>query len=314
LSDGSESRSTGVIPIVLFAYARPVHLQKTLDALRQNQVPLIYAFSDGPRTADKAPAVAEVRAILRAIDWCRVILCERSENLGLGTSIVGGVTEVLSKETACIVFEDDLACVPGTYQYLCTALEHYEQDSRVMSVSGWTHPLITPTDVGDQPYFDGRPECWVWGTWQRSWQGMPDTTALELLQQCERRGIDPYRYGADLVKMAHQEQQRNIWAVRWSYHHIVQRGLCVRPPWSMVDHIGFDNMATNTLSADAEKWKNPTLRPAPPLPTRWPEPVENAQVIPLYHDALGKPPVRGKRAMLRERLSKIKRLIFQLGR
>ena len=59
-----------MIPIILFAYARPDHMRRTLDGLRANQVPLIYAFSDGPRTPDKAPAVAEVRQVLRAIDWC----------------------------------------------------------------------------------------------------------------------------------------------------------------------------------------------------------------------------------------------------
>jgi len=52
------------IPIILFAYTRPDHLRRTLACLRENQVPLIYAFSDGPRTPDKAPLVAQVRDIL----------------------------------------------------------------------------------------------------------------------------------------------------------------------------------------------------------------------------------------------------------
>ena len=52
---------TNLIPVVLFVYARPDHLRQTLDCLRENHVPLIYAFSDGPRTPDKVPAVAQVR-------------------------------------------------------------------------------------------------------------------------------------------------------------------------------------------------------------------------------------------------------------
>ena len=84
---------SSAVPIVLFAYARPDHLRRTLACLRENQVPLIYAFSDGPRVPHKAPLVAEVRAILRAIDWCQVVLCEREENWGLGRSILAGVTE-----------------------------------------------------------------------------------------------------------------------------------------------------------------------------------------------------------------------------
>ena len=37
------------VPIVLFAYVRPAHLRQVLDGLKRNAVPLIYAFSDGPR-------------------------------------------------------------------------------------------------------------------------------------------------------------------------------------------------------------------------------------------------------------------------
>jgi GT2 family glycosyltransferase len=124
---------TKPIPIILFAYARPNTLSRTLECLKENRVPLIYAYSDGPRTADKAQAVEEVREILRRIDWCDVVLCERENNLGLGRSILTGVTEVLKQHDTAIVFEDDLICVPGTYGYLCAALEHYRNGGHIRS-------------------------------------------------------------------------------------------------------------------------------------------------------------------------------------
>src|SRR5262249_47775330 len=156
-----------------------------------NQVPQIYAFSDGPRTADKMPAVDEARQVLRSIHWCEVVLCEREHNLGLGRSILTGVTEVLNHCEMALVFEDDLVCVPGTYAYLCAAMEYYRDASRVMSVTAWTHPIVRPNDVVDQPYFDGRAECWVWGTWARAWRGM-EQDAKALTQLCARHGIDVY--------------------------------------------------------------------------------------------------------------------------
>lgn len=275
------------IPIILFAYARPDHLRHTLDCLRENQVPLIYAFSDGPRTPDKAPVVIQVRNMLRAIDWCEVILCERESNLGLGRSILTGVTEVLCKHNAAIIFEDDLICVPGTYKYICAALEQYRDDDRVMSITGWTHPLVIPNDVNDLPYFDGRAESWVWGTWARAWQGM-EIDAKTLMEQCQQQGIDIYSYGADLVDMAKVELRKNIWAVRFLYWHILNRRLCLRPPWSMVEHIGFDEKATNARN---ESWlKNPPLKPCPPIPKQWPEPVESAECAQLYQKMCGTRP------------------------
>ena len=271
------------VPVILFAYARPDHLRRTLACLRDNRVPLIYAFSDGSRTPDKALLVAQVRKILRGIDWCEVVLCEREENSGLGRSILAGVTEVLNQHEMCLVFEDDLICVPGTYDYLTAALRHYRDDARVMSVTGWTHPLLTPSDVTDQPYFDGRAECWVWGTWARAWQGMNDQTAWEMLLAAEGKGIDRNTYGADLPGMAETELRRNIWAVRWLYHHILRGGLCLRPPWSLVEHIGFDGLATNAGSP--EQWANPPLRSCPPMPAKWPEPVEHPGCAALHREA-----------------------------
>ena len=275
------------IPVVLFAYARPDNLVRTLECLRENRVPLIHAFSDGPRTPDKAEAVAEVRAMLRAIDWCEVAITERETNLGLGQSILAGVTEVFTKHDTAIVFEDDLICVPGTYAYLCAALEHYRDDDRVMSVTGWTHPLVTPGNVTDAPYFDGRAECWTWGTWARSWSGM-ETDAKTLMEQCRARGIDVYRYGADLPEMAAEELRKNIWAVRMLFLHMLKGKLCMRPPWSMVEHIGFGSDATN---ASEEIWlKNPPLGNSPPIPGAWPVPIEAPECSRLHQAVGGGPP------------------------
>lgn len=273
-----------MIPVILFTYARPDHLRRTLGCLRENRVPSIYAFSDGPRVPNKKPVVAEVRQILRAIDWCEVVLCEREVNLGLGRSILTGVTEVLSRHEMAIVFEDDLICVPGTYNYLCEAMMHYRDNPGVMSVTGWTHPIVTPGNVTDQPYFDGRAECWVWGTWAKVWKRM-ESDANTLMEKCKVQGIDIYKYGADLVGMAKMELRQNIWAVRFLYWHILNGGLCLRPPWSMVEHIGFDKQATNAYISG--KWASLPLKPCPPLPEVWPAPVENPQCPYLWQRVCG---------------------------
>jgi hypothetical protein len=277
-----------IIPIILFVYARPDHLHRTLESLRANNVPIIYIFSDGAKTSDKEPAVKEVRKIIHEIDWCTTIITERENNLGLGKSILTGVTEVFRKEEMAIVFEDDLICVPGTYDYLCAALEHYHDDIRVMSVTGWTHPLVTPKDITDQPYFDGRAECWVWGTWARVWDGMTDYDALSLMKQCELNGIDIYQYGADLPAMAQVEIKKNIWAVRFLYWHILNTGLCLRPPWSMVEVIGWDSQGTNAQTAG--KWAASPLKPCPPIPSHWPEPIETSECSAHHQSACGMRP------------------------
>jgi putative methyltransferase (TIGR04325 family) len=277
------STNDASIPVVLFAYARTAHLARVLGCLRENRVPLLEVFADGPKDATDATGVAEARAMLHAIDWCDVRMVERPVNVGLGRNVLSGVSDVATRHQAFIVWEDDLIAVPGTYAWLCATLRRYAHDERVMSVTAWTHPRVTPADIGDQPYFDGRAECWVWGSWSRSWKCMTAENAAAKRTAAAKRGLQPDAYGADLPAMAKVEEQQNIWAVRWLYHHFQHGGLCVRPPWSMVEHIGFDPSATNAQMATA--WANPPLRPAPPIPGVWPEPVEHPKCRSLWQAA-----------------------------
>jgi hypothetical protein len=106
-------------------------------------------------------------------------------------------------------------------------------------------------------------------------------------------------YGADLPLMAAAEERQNIWAVRWIYHHLQQGGLCLRPPWSMVEHLGFDALATNAAQATA--WANPPLRQVPPLPSFWPPSKEHPEVRVLWHRAY----VGGWRGLWRRVLVKL---------
>ncbi len=258
-----------VIPVVLLAYARPDHLARVLACLRENAVPLIHAFADGAKGPKDAVFVAETRRLLRGVDWCELRLVEREKNLGLGRNVLAGVTDVSAHYEAFIVWEDDLVCAPGTYAWLCAALRHYATDERVMSVTAWTHPRVMPADAKGCAYFDARAESWIWGAWPRSWRGMNEETALQKMAAVKHRRIPVSVCGFDLPKMAREEQPENLWAVRWLYHHIQHDGLCLRPPWPMVDHIGFGVGATNAIVTAG--LANTALREAPSLPAIWPE-------------------------------------------
>lgn len=273
------------IPVALFVYRRPDILQQVLACLRIDQVPLLYVFSDGPRDAGAVSEVQAVRNLIHAIDWCECHIEEQSTNLGLGVSVKRGVSAVLQRYEAAIVFEDDLICVPGTYQYLTAALLQYERDPRVMSVTAWTHPCIVPAQTEALPYFDGKAECWAWGTWSRAWAGMDDP-ALLIMQECMSLGIDPEKYGTDLPKMAEEAERKNLWAVGWFYHHLRRRGLCLRPPWSMVNQICWEESRSTTSTPEMMGWSNPSLRSCPPLPAEWPEPIEHPLCASLWKKAI----------------------------
>jgi hypothetical protein len=145
--------------------------------------------------------------------------------------------------------------------------------------------MITPSVTG--PYFDGKGECWVWGTWRRAWAGA-DRPALDIMRDCAARGIDIERYGSDMPKMAAEAAQRNLWAVGWWYHHMLTGGLCLRPPYSLCEHLGWDDRATTTVP-EAAVWRNPAPRPCPAVPPQWPEPAEHPDCHRLWRTAIGDP-------------------------
>jgi hypothetical protein len=271
------------IPVILFAYARPAHVARALAALKRDRVPLLYVFADGAKGEADSAAVAQTRALLRTIDWCEVLMVERAENLGLGRNVLAGVTDIAARHEAFIVWEDDLVAAPGTYAWLCAALRHYSADETVFSVTGWTHPRVTPPDVGGAPYFDARAESWSWGAYARSWRGMNEETALQKLAAARARGVSPETCGADLPEMARDESVRNLWAVRWLYHHLQHGGLCLRPPVSLVDHGGFDASATNAIAADG--WQHAALPEAAPRLGTWPVALENTGCRDLWRRA-----------------------------
>jgi hypothetical protein len=272
------------IPVALFVYNRADLVRRTVEALLADGIPKLIVFSDGPKDSNDAKHVSEVRAYIGSLDSDIVELRAREQNRGLGRSVLAGVSEILDAHEMAIVFEDDLVCVPGTYRYLSAALLHYRSMPEVMSVTGWTHPRVTPETAHAMPYFDGKGECWAWGTWRRAWVGM-DRPALEIMEDCRRTGLDVERYGYDMPIMAREAAERNLWAIGWWYHHIRHGGLCLRPPRSLVEHTGWDPRGTTTVPKMRENWLNPPLGPAPMPPSHWPAPREHSECPALWRKA-----------------------------
>lgn len=300
-----------MIPVVLFAYRRPDLLRRTLASLRANDVPMIYAFSDGPRDESAAADVDAVRADLRRVDWTPIELIASPVNLGVSESEQRGISRVLAEHEMAVIVEDDLEFVPGTYAFLCAALTKYRDDSRVMSVTAWNHPRVTPPDV-TQPYFVGRRCSLVWGTWRRAWDGMLDATAIERRDACLAAGIDPSRYGDDLMKSPQHEQTHYLWDIRFHLHMLARSGLTLFPARSMVQHIGYDARATN--SPHATGWE-PVWAPAPTLESIvWPEVREQAGAAERWRLAINGPPVPWMRLMLRRTRLGLRRLRALAGR
>ena len=274
------------VPVALFAYRRADLLERTLASLRANAVPKIYAFSDGPREPSVASQVNEVRAVLHGVDWCEIEIAESPVNRGIGVAMLTEVSALFERYESLVIIEEDLEFVAGTYAFLCAALEHYEAEPRAMGVTAWTHQRVTPPGLTD-PFFTGRMATFVWATWRRAWAGLPDATALQRRDECLAAGIDPARFGDDLVDSPVHEVEKAMWDIRFNLHMLARRGLFLYPAMTMVRHTGYDSRAMNLPSENG--WEDtPGLAPDPRT-VRWPAVVECPGTDLLWRRGLNAP-------------------------
>jgi len=251
-------------PIVLFVYNRPWHTRQTLEALRKNPLAIksdLYVFADGPKDVGERKSVGEVRALLHRIGGFRKInLFERENNFGLADSVIGGVTEVISKHGRVIVLEDDLVTAPGFLKFMNEALQYYREEPRVFTICGYNHPpnvLSVPDHVQQDVYFNPRPSSWGWGTWEDRWREVdwPAAAYRDFRKDRSRRA----RFnlgGEDLAAMLDSQMGGRLdsWAVRWCFWHFLKHGLALMPVRSLVDNIGLDG--TGRHSGEAQRLRN----------------------------------------------------------
>ena len=234
-------------PIALFGYKRPEHLTRTLKALRASPLARaseLHVFSDGPKHSEDRPSVEKVRTLVRNLKgFAQARVHERAENIGLARSVIEGVTELSRSHGRVIVLEDDLVVAPGFLSYMNQALQRYQDEPKIMQVSGYMFPVAHSERVGST-FLCRVPTSWGWGTWDRAWKclDLDSANLLSLLQdqdqQYEFNVKGAYPYFEHLKLQA--EGKMDVWGVRWYASMFVAGGLCVYPGQSMVQNIGID--------------------------------------------------------------------------
>lgn len=239
-------------PISLFVYKRLDTLKETVAALQRNTLAIeseLFIFSDAPKTVDDEAEILKVRGFIKNISGFKKIhLFEADKNKGLANSIIHGVTQILREFGKIIVLEDDLLISSNFLSYMNQCLEHYQNDKKIFSISGYTYN-IKATNAKDV-YFTGRSSSWGWGTWQDRWEKV-DWEVEDYYNfktnAAEKKAFN--KMGSDLSSMLRRQMdgEMNSWAIRWCYHQFKHNLYTVYPTVSKVRNIGFGNNATHTF-------------------------------------------------------------------
>lgn len=155
-------------PIGVSTYARLEHLRRTITALRANRLASeseLFVFSDAPKPGDE-DKVAAVRSYLHTVDGFKSVnIVERTENSRLANNR-GGMKMLLDRFGKLVFLEEDIVTAPGFLSFMNQALDMYENNDKVFSITGYCPPIAIPADYKFDAYFLRRFNGWGFGTWK----------------------------------------------------------------------------------------------------------------------------------------------------
>ena len=150
-------------PVVIFTYNRKQHTENLIESLKKCetiQETEVFIFSDGNKSEKDYSKVSEVREYLDSLQnekWCKSLFINKApKNRGLALSIISGVSEIIEKYGRVIVLEDDLVVAEGFLEYMNQALDYYESNEKIWSISGFTSAIPMLENSLDDVYFSCR--------------------------------------------------------------------------------------------------------------------------------------------------------------
>ncbi len=232
-------------PIILFVYNRKDHTEKTIEALKKNDLAgesELFIYSDAAKNTVNFDAVEEVREYIKTVNGFKsVTIIERVNNMGLAKSVILGVSEIINKYGKVIVLEDDLITAPQFLKYMNKNLENYEEVEEVISIHGYNYPVKTI----EKHFFLKGADCWGWATWKRGWD-LFEENGEKLLKELKDRGQiwefnynNSYNYSGMLEDFINGKN--SSWAVRWYASAFLKDKYTLYPGKSLVKNIGLDN-------------------------------------------------------------------------
>ncbi len=234
-------------PIGISTYSRIHHLQKTVEALKNNLLASqseLFIFSDAPKAGDEE-IVNKVRSYIHTITGFKKIhIIERSTN-GRVKNNRGGIQDLLDTYGKCIFMEDDIVTAPGFLNFVNKALETYEENEEILSVTGYTPPINIPNSCDQDFFVLSRFNGWGAGFWKKKYdlieQKLDKYTVTEKLKDSAFLKKLTSQ-GMDIPEMLMREIHGEIDAldIKIMYQQALHGWYTLYPKRSLVQNVGHD--------------------------------------------------------------------------
>jgi len=243
-------------PVILFVYKRYDHTEKVLNALNKNLLASeseLFIFCDGAKSEKDRADVEKTRQIAekfsKTSDFKKVEIHMAEKNSGLATSVINGVTEIINRYGNVIVLEDDLVTTKDFLSYMNSALDFYEKNEKIWSISGFSFFDPEKLDYPHDVYMTYRGCSWGWATWKDRWEKVDwkvSDYASFRINPFKRRKFTVS--GNDMPGMLDCQMKGFIssWAIRWCYQQNELGMYTVFPKYTRIQNIGTDGSGTHS--------------------------------------------------------------------
>ena len=245
-------------PVLFLIFNRPDNTQKVFNTIRQAKPRQLFVAADGPRP-DKEGEIEKcqkAREIAASVDWdCEVKSLLRDKNLGCKIAVSTAIDWFFENVEEGIILEDD--CLPSqSFFWFCQELlEHYQDDTRIMHISGNNFQFGHKRGEGTY-YFSKYNHIWGWSTWKRAWKCFD--VNMKSFEEFKREGQinnifrikQQQKYWVKVFQKTY-DSEIDSWDYIWTYTCFTNNGLCVLPNVNLVSNIGFGPESTHTKGNDS---------------------------------------------------------------
>lgn len=256
-----------IAPVVIFVYNRPNHTIQTIESLAINYLAKetdLFIFSDAAKDEKSIEKVKLVRDYIDKLAdrklFKTINIIKAKSNKGLANSVISGVSEIVELYGKVIVLEDDLKSSKDFLQYMNDALDYYQRDGKIWSISGYTFKINVPQYYKSQVYITYRGCSWGWATWKDRWENVDwNVSDYDKFKGDLNLRKKMNRGGRDMSTMLDWQMQGKIdsWAIRWCYTQSKLNMFTVYPVVSRIQNLGCDGTGTHSgLTAKFETTLN----------------------------------------------------------
>lgn len=234
-------------PIGVSTYQRVNHLRETIEALKKNTLAKkseLFVFSDAPKKGDEEKVEA-VRRYLRTVDGFKAVhVIERKENNRVVNNR-GGMKMLLDEYGKTIFLEEDVVTSPGFLCFMNQALDKYERNNLVFSITGYCPPISIPDNYEHDVFFLKRFNAWGFGIWRDRFELVKYLSEDEYERFAANNALATLFEdggGEDMTRMLEEDAYGNIDAfdVKAMYAQFLSNQYTVYPTRSMSNNIGMD--------------------------------------------------------------------------